>query len=871
MPFLVYQGTSNAGTLLTASEISPILVLDGKDVLTFQLDDSTTTITQKEDIYCEYSYDETNYGIFEGFVETISTNHPRLVTCLGVVAKMEWYMVEENQTTTILDEGIVKQVNAGDGTRLDLYDNDSVAITDTAPYANPNPSYPEHYLIVSDATKEETVLNLQNGANNWIGYSDELSPAAWGTETNDYTKVDNASFAADEDHWKVIAIKGALDWYTNYFMTINLGLENYGIAITETLTNLHVEGTVYVKVGFELMAFENIQSHFLIGLTLYGNGNTTVIWSYGNRTAIIDRPVLLPFAFDIKNPNCFTEGEPNYTGGAFRLSIYWSRGINANTENVPYTEIQWQALKASISHTTKTFDTLNDAITFTEAGDTIGTAHDYGATGVTANDRWMVGIDYNLALARCFLAEAETSLPANLRYVINQSTSLGKGIAKRFNGATGFEMMEGLVKDIDFHYWANYNPATINIDSIAHMLAAVTLNTPAVGSVAQLEQYSPATICVVWKDGYVYAATGVSGAKGLIKFQEENILTKAEAKARATIYATKYAQPTYAIELKYSGSCLVANGAPPQLGALYDVTLYNDDGTTTTYEDLPARRITMFNSGSDEYYEISMSLGLGSTPTEEKIPKDIETIKKQLMQEKIVRMTSTYTPTNRHNALLGIAGNADAYHMDSTFGTVTAFEDAASNNADRICSSQSVYEVKTTADAALPKAGGTMTDLIAITSKGLVELRPIEERCTNNISINGFALLNDNDTDVAYFQCMIPPDYKSGTTATLYMIVYNTKDIGTTIKLTAVSFYRFVKDSTLIIINNWNQEAGDTFTFTATLDGAPNNKFEHQLVLDNITLAAYDKLRFTMQRNGGGDSWGEACGIAFYITYTRAI
>jgi len=35
MPFLVYQGTSNAGTLLTASEISPILVLDGKDVLTF--------------------------------------------------------------------------------------------------------------------------------------------------------------------------------------------------------------------------------------------------------------------------------------------------------------------------------------------------------------------------------------------------------------------------------------------------------------------------------------------------------------------------------------------------------------------------------------------------------------------------------------------------------------------------------------------------------------------------------------------------------------------------------------------------------------------------------------------------------------------
>jgi len=175
----------------------------------------------------------------------------------------------------------------------------------------------------------------------------------------------------------------------------------------------------------------------------------------------------------------------------------------------------------------------------------------------------------------------------------------------------------------------------------------------------------------------------------------------------------------------------------------------------------------------------------------------------------------------------------------------------------------------------------TFTGTVTVTSAdiltktlGMVQLKPIEELCTNNIDSSGFVALADNDTDIAYFSCMIPPEIKTGATdATLTMLVYNDKDIGTplTIQFQNMVLMRYPKSAVNVYLNNWNGEAGDTWTFTATLDGSPTVVIEHQTVLANITLAAYDLIKLNFKRKGSADSWGATCYVAFYMTFTRSL
>jgi hypothetical protein len=675
MPLQIFFGNDNTGTQVVASNIELTTMLDGKDVLIFNVDSiaQLASLTQKAAIFCQYSYDTTTQALFNGFIDMVSTTFPYQVTAIGVIGKMEWYIVEENNSDLVFAEGSVKQVNSGDATRLDLYDNEGNAITDTTAYANPT-NQNIYYLIVSDATRSTNTVNLQNGANDWIGYSDAISPGAWGTETNDFTAVDNSE-ATDNDatQWTVTNTSNTLAWYTEYIMQINLDLVQYTIPKTATMTKLSVRGYFEVLAGPKFLLHDT--TNLRINVRTYGTA--VGYWAYQQfsiNPKVIGNTLLgCPIAFDIDFPNIFTDGDNYKEGGAIQLVFYWNKALNDPATFTPDLTVAWHCLKATVEYETATFDTLNHPITFTEAGDTIGTANNYTTSGVAPNDKWMIGVDYNVALSRAFSAQYPTEVPSGIDIKINQGTAIGLGIAKNYFGSLGFEMMDALRKDIDYHYWAQYDPTTIYIDKTTNMRAAATLTTPNHGSMAMVEQYCPAQIAVVWKDGIEFAPTSVSGAQGLIKFQDQSILTAAEAYSRAVNYATRYANLTYAIELKYTGGCILdsSNSLIPTVGGLYTVTLNTDDGSTAEYTE-PLRRMTIMNNGADEYYDTMIYLGLGSTPLFEKIPKEIEQLKRQHNQNQIVQMSSTYTPATRHQALNGILGSTEGYHLSAAnFTAVT--------------------------------------------------------------------------------------------------------------------------------------------------------------------------------------------------------
>jgi hypothetical protein len=733
MPLQIFFGNDNTGTQVVASNIELTTMLDGKDVLIFNVDSiaQLASLTQKAAIFCQYSYDTTTQALFNGFIDMVSTTFPYQVTAIGVIGKMEWYIVEENNSDLVFAEGSVKQVNSGDATRLDLYDNEGNAITDTTAYANPT-NQNIYYLIVSDATRSTNTVNLQNGANDWIGYSDAISPGAWGTETNDFTAVDNSE-ATDNDatQWTVTNTSNTLAWYTEYVMQINLDLVQYTIPKTATMTKLSVRGYFEVLAGPKFLLHDT--TNLRINVRTYGTA--VGYWAYQQfsiNPKVIGNTLLgCPIAFDIDFPNIFTDGDNYKEGGAIQLVFYWNKALNDPATFTPDLTVAWHCLKATVEYETATFDTLNHPITFTEAGDTIGTANNYTTSGVAPNDKWMIGVDYNVALSRAFSAQYPTEVPSGIDIKINQGTAIGLGIAKNYFGSLGFEMMDALRKDIDYHYWAQYDPTTIYIDKTTNMRAAATLTTPNHGSMAMVEQYCPAQIAVVWKDGIEFAPTSVSGAQGLIKFQDQSILTAAEAYSRAVNYATRYANLTYAIELKYTGGCILdsSNSLIPTVGGLYTVTLNTDDGSTAEYTE-PLRRMTIMNNGADEYYDTMIYLGLGSTPLFEKIPKEIEQLKRQHNQNQIVQMSSTYTPATRHQALNGILGSTEGYHLSATnFTAITNdtydadkvdscdVETAAiTNDATKLPTSALVYAVKTTADNSVQKSGAnTVTDTFGLT------------------------------------------------------------------------------------------------------------------------------------------------------------
>jgi len=658
MPLLVYLGTDNTGTLLQASEIETHLLMDGKDVLSFSCDNPATLLTATASVFCEYDNGTDDpTAVFEGFIDSVSLTHPRKVMSVGVLGKMDWYVVSEGNSNLLKEQGRTGTYNSGTG-RLTLNNDEGVAYGSLANYVNPADG-DIYYLIVSDATKRTTTVTLANGANNWIGFGDSIEPAAWGTETNSYTSVDKAELPADSTHWKVSANLDALEWNTAYYMTIALDLVQYSIPKSVELTNLTIKG--FAKVA---SAGTGINKS-LLSLNILTASPTQNYNHWGASVPIKENGgIAQPFVLSIDNPPIFTQGADYWEGGYVRLRIQLYGG-NPAIHKTPATVLEWQSLMGTISYNSQTFDILNDPIT-SVVTNTVGTGVDYGAEGVVANDQWAIGIDYNLALIQAFTPQSPLLLPERLNCEINTGVSIGKGTNKNLFGCTGFEMAYTLCQDVDYHFWTTYSPPVIHFGNTANMGSAVTLDTPGTDSVASIERYSPAHVVVVWKEGIVSAATGVAGAQGIHRIQDKSILTETTAYEMAQLYATRYASVTYSIQLQYSGSPLIADGDLPRPGTLYDVTLYNNEtGAAESYTDQPVRRISITNNGGDEHYTINMWLGLGSTPLFEKIPKEIEGIKRSRSLDSAVTMSSSYTPTNRHSGLLGVQGSADAYHVTS--------------------------------------------------------------------------------------------------------------------------------------------------------------------------------------------------------------
>jgi hypothetical protein len=906
MPLKIYKGTDSTGTLLTVSDIKIDLILDAKNVMTF-IHDGTTALAKGDSLYCEYDDGaSTQLPAFFGYIEEPpqSAVPPQEVMCMGMAGKMDWYIVAEGAAKTLQDKGIINQVNGGDASKLDLYDEEGNAIATTIPYTNLFTDHPVYYVIVSDATKQPSTVTCQNGANNYIGYGNSSTfEDNHGTDHTDVLMSYNAGTYFYGEHTQPTL-------GTVYYFADQFDFENYGIASTEELTYMRVTWSCTYSVLSTEVNFRNsvtpvlyIGSYELCrGPAIISLNGSTITGEWVSSWSGYIR--------DVATSIGFTQGDPNWKDGDIRIGLVQQPYNNPPTalalSKKFNMKLRWYALTVEVDHVSQTFDELNIAITDTEVGDTLGCdGTDFGDEGVTANDKWAVGISFNQAIANCFVPEAPIALPDYLYHVCHEGVIVDRGIVKDFFGCTGWEMLSQLVEEIEYHVWEDPVGRTIHIDDYAGMGDAIALNAPHPGSSAISEMPAVEYVYVIWKDGVVAKPTGTEGAKGIYKIQDEGILTEAEAWARATKYATKYANTSYAISLSYTGTPLVANGDLPYVGKRYSVNLYNSDGTTAAYTTQPARRVSISNNGGDEQYYTSVFLGMGSTPTWEKIPKEIMSLKKALSARQFKGMSSTYTPATRHSALNGVAGSTDQYHVSSSQYTNLLVhgdvDDVSVNGADDVpISSNWAYDHEnntTTAHGAV--STNTASKLVvrdanaraqfgdpaaaqdAVTlnyyryppKRGLIELIQNEETNTQNIVYSGYQPFADNDTDTGFWRCVMPPDLKAGGKVSLWLILSNDHASGKKITFNQIGLCAAPKNGTFFTyLNDWNGGAADYIKLTTTLDGSVTVKAEHfEVLTDNTGFAAYDAVWLKLIRNASNadDDWGATCYVRAYLTYER--
>ena len=705
IPFKVYLGSSSAGTFLKASGISVSLILDARDVAEFTCDDTAAeqAIAQKTDVYIEYNDGATTKGAFLGFVSAVSTAFPRKVSCIGLTGKLDWFIVNEGASKTLQDEGTVHSLSTDPEHGIECYNLENDHGVDITGYV-PTASETYYYLIVSDHTTDETTQICKNGANGWIGYADDSNMTE--LEANTYASIDD-----DMD-------PGGVNWETGinsptestvYYSRVYLQVENYEITKTVTPTTMRISGIIDYTIGPYTNGFgmkNKLTINLYLGTKLIYSGDT-VLSSQG----LVDTTKTLYFndlEIDLRNYNPFTIGDTYLEGGIIEVQLIETRHNYTPAFTASKIFVEWKCLTASFDYETLTFDTVNNPITDSDGNYIAYTgAVDYVALGVAASDRWAIGVDYNIAINGILSAQLPMSASSDLALVVHEGVSIGKGIAKNLFGATGYELLTTYIEDLEYHFWFDMISKAIIVNNYAGMGDAIALATPHEGSVATIDRYCPAYCAVIWRDGIEVAATGVSGAKGIEKVQQESILTRAEAAARASAMATKYASIVYSIECNYTGTPLVAASATdiPRPGRRYTVTLYNNDGTTTEYATEPLRRVTITNNGGDEHFSTKAFLGMGSTPYHERVPKEIAKLKQGLRDQQLSLMSSSYTPITRHGSLAGIYGNADQYHTDSSFGAM-AVETTWSDSDTKLCSSKGI---KTKTDATYAPIAPTAT------------------------------------------------------------------------------------------------------------------------------------------------------------------
>jgi hypothetical protein len=901
MPLKVYLGTDSSGTLLAASNIKVINILDAKDSMSFSLD-GATACSMYEDIYCEYDDGATTEGVFIGFIESISVDVPRVITCLGLAGKMSWWIVPQGASKTIQDEGVVDAIHALDDNRLDLNDSDGVAMTGLSQYANIDADNPDYYLLVADGTKGPATQVCQNGANDWIGYASATNFENVLNET-DYTDINRTSAGGDD-----FALRSTdTDEYFRSYSTISLDVQNYDIPDSVTITNIRIGGRVVITV-------DNCTSQKVYTRAELALGTTA--GSY--QTIALSQPVLnknwpagdasIGFTFNWTGRwadlrvKPFTSVGGEWSGGKIMVSLISWRHDYATFYEKPSITLTWKYLNCEFDYGTATFEPSNAAIVDADDPNEIETAVDYNALGVAPGDKWAIGVDYNKALLQAF---TYTDLPENLIYAINEGAYYGKGIAKNFYGCTCWEMVTQLIKDVQHHIWTDNHTKSVIIGGYSNMGDSITLDSPGRTSEATVNQYPPAQVAVIWKDGIEFASTGVEGAKGVMKISDEGIITQAEAETQAALAATDAAEIKYSVECKYAGTALVANGAIPRVGRLYDLTYTKKDGTTHSFTDEPARYVSIFNNGGDEHYNVSVSLGRGSTPYHEKVPKMIMENRNAIAARQFKAMSSTYTPAKRHSALNGVAGSTDQYHVSSSqyanllvHGDV---DDVSVNGADDVpISSNWAYDHEnntTTAHGAV--STNTASKLVvrdanaraqfgdpaaaqdAVTlnyyryppKRGLIELIQNEETNTQNIVYSGYQPFADNDTDTGFWRCVMPPDLKAGGKVSLWLILSNDHASGKKITFNQIGLCAAPKNGTFFTyLNDWNGGAADYIKLTTTLDGSVTVKAEHfEVLTDNTGFAAYDAVWLKLIRNASNadDDWGATCYVRAYLTYER--
>lgn len=660
----------NGDSISGAIDVSVTNLLDGIDTAQFAVPNPSRNLLTTWEGYIEdditiwvYRSAGTDPLIFEGYIESVISREDKIVVnCNDEKAKYRNVIAGSStgDFSTIEAEGKISVVN---NTILTCTDEEGNAFSWTTD------EFEDYYVIVDDTSANEYSIALENhdgGDQGYVGY--DGTSINHDSENNDYTEVE---FEPDGTPW---AMQTICNDTTLSYMSIHLEVENANnglnrIALTSNVTRVrvqfigylnlyHGDGTVSAGKQLEVKILMHPDNDGGAGGTYLVIENAKRYFLEANGTnnefdIVIDQEFIVDATSDIFKNNEGTYWEQGFFTMVFQNFDAEDSGIDTQVI------IAMRALQITVYYNTATHSQLNELIT-DNTSTSILSATNFSTEGVSANDTFTVAIPAATILDRLRIGNPSANMPS---LPILLDTTIEKGVAMRYKGATTYDVMLAFCEQFTLHQFTDYNgnQNSVHLAKYADMTEVAT----AVSGFTQAYQLETPNnkyghIMVIWKDSMVQKEVDASIKKIHTVFRKD-ILTQSVAEQLAEDLATEFATFQRAFQLDFEGW----NEQLYRVGYLYDVTLEGE-----SYTNLVCRRVSYTQDGSNGMLIRNIFLGGGHTPPDEWHAYMFGTILREMKNTKSTDASTTYSAIRWHNQLNGI-GSSD-HHAPVTVTDATS-------------------------------------------------------------------------------------------------------------------------------------------------------------------------------------------------------
>lgn len=585
--------------------------------------------------------------LFRGYIKDVSGNSPLTITCEDNLGKLTWYTLPSENSDFTLFEG---KINGVDGTSIsvvDTDDNDPAFVDD---------QYNNKYVIVSDATINQSNVQLERDELDYIGYSETSS--SYDTKTGDYTDVEDSITPADDDvylEWERTTLgNGELGSGEKHYYQIGLALENYTIAKTSTIQKMEVKTQFTVKY-YSARTIPPVTVRLISSADGDLNNKRTLQYFIATHGTVTENEYVKDYDFEIdvgasRQEWMFNKGTNYWEDGFIGVEIS-DPDTSAMMAESAFLRLYMKTLQVKIYYDTGTFDVINVPITDTTATDTLTTETNFTSSNVAVNDTVYIGETMNTAFNNIPVG-SPVDLPT---LFINNGEDIESGIAQQYVGISAYKMFTTLC-DLNTYDYFIVNETTqdfiIALKEEDNELAGSTLTGFKPIKNVQTQNNKYGSIEVWWSgqsDGENPARVSTENDNPkTYTVMKKDILTYSEAMSVAQDLATKYTDFHYSIELEWNIFQEL------HVGYRYNFTIHGVE-----YLNQICRRVNIeYENGN---YNIKGYFGGGHTPISEKIGMKIGELENRLTTIDSLALTRKYNPLLSSVNWSNILGRPSSY------------------------------------------------------------------------------------------------------------------------------------------------------------------------------------------------------------------